>query len=70
METKKPGSEELANPRDGFNGLFLMLQYSGVMEWWSTGVIKVLIQFEFSALPFSDTSTLQHSNTLLPQNRS
>jgi hypothetical protein len=37
-----------------------MHQYPGVMEWWSDGVMKGLIQFHFRLCLF------QHSNTPKP----
>jgi hypothetical protein len=43
-----------------------MRQYAGVMEWWSNGVMKGLIEIEFRALAFSNTPILHHSSTPKP----
>ncbi|MCG6917525.1 MAG: hypothetical protein LJE89_08255, partial [Deltaproteobacteria bacterium] len=55
-----PFSKKLANPRGG-QWFFLMRQYAGVMEWWSNGVMRGLIQLYFLALAFSITPILQYS---------
>jgi hypothetical protein len=35
----------------------------GVMEWWSNGVMKRIIQVEIGAFASSNTPTLQYSST-------
>jgi len=40
-----------------------MLYYVGVMERWSNGVMKGLIQIEIRVLAFSNTPMLQYSST-------
>jgi hypothetical protein len=44
--------------KGGFNGLFLIREYAEVMQWWSNGVMKGLIEVEFRALVFSNTPIL------------
>jgi hypothetical protein len=41
----------------------LLRQAAGVMEWWSNGVMKGLIQLEIRALAFANTPILQYSST-------
>jgi hypothetical protein len=40
-----------------------MRESAGVMEWWSNGVMKGLIEVEIRALGFSKTPILQYSST-------
>ena len=42
-------------------------QSAGVMEWWSNGVMKGLIQVEIRAFAFSNTPVLQNSSQSLPE---
>ena len=43
-----------------------MRQSAGVMEQWSNGVMKKVIQFEMLAFIFANTPTLQYSSTPKP----
>jgi hypothetical protein len=43
----------------GSESLFFMWKSTGVMEWWSNGVMIGLITVEIRALAFSNTPTLQ-----------
>jgi len=51
-------------PPKGTSMVFPYLRQSaGVMEWWSNGVMKGLIQVEIRAFAFSNTPILQNSST-------
>jgi hypothetical protein len=50
-------------PRGGFHTLSSLRQYVGVMEWWSNGVMKGMVQVEIHASAFSNTPILQYSKT-------
>ena len=63
QQVKNAGREDLAISRGGFNGLSPLQQSAGVMEWWSNGVMKGLIQVEIRAFAFSNTPILQYSST-------
>jgi hypothetical protein len=41
----------------------LLRQSAGVMEWWSNGVMKGVVQFEIRALAFANTPLLQYAET-------
>jgi len=41
----------------------LLRQSTGVMEWWSNGVMKRPIQVEIQAFAFAKTPILQYSKT-------
>jgi hypothetical protein len=63
QQIKNAGPDDLAISRGGFNGLSPLRQSTGVMEWWSNGVMKGIIQVEIRAFAFSSTPILQYSNT-------
>jgi hypothetical protein len=41
----------------------LLLQFAGVMEGWSNGVVKKPIQVEIQVFALANTPILQHSST-------
>jgi hypothetical protein len=46
MNVDGPKGPGLGLTSKGFNGLSLLRQSVGVMEWWSNGVMRGLIQVE------------------------
>jgi hypothetical protein len=56
QQVKNAGREDLAISREGFNGLS---PCGSLLEWWSNGVMKGLIQVEIRAFALSNTPILQ-----------
>jgi hypothetical protein len=65
---KNPDPKDLALdcPLRGLPYSFLLAAVcwsDGVVEWWSNGVMKGIIQVEIRAFVFSNTPILQYSST-------
>jgi len=67
MKGKNKGPNDPAAHRGSFHGLFPMLRYAGVMEWWSNRVLQKFSKVaSLGFLAYSNTPILQNSSTLKP----